>query len=394
MDHFFKKYFITLSFPPLFYYLVAYIFGILAFNSYIFFALSILVSFISFLIILLKSELKSKYLKSFLICLLFLSLGLMRSSITEFAYNYYSSKLISNKPQTYSGIIYDIQKIRSQRFNYALIVKLVCSKYNNLKKINNTNLENKNLEDFEENFCQNNFVKLLALSNIKNITPGKIIEFSTKLVTPKTDIFKLRRENILATGIITNETTKIIELKISIWQKLINFFNNLKYNLSKRISAKMPRTTNDLFNSIFLGTQYKSPNLNKIYRNWNAWGIAHYLARSGLHIVVLLVLWTYVIMLMPISFNKKQIVILSIIIFYYLLSWSTTSFNRAILAALAYIYCKLRQRPIHQVHLLSLICLLILLYNPEELFFLDFQLSFGLTFLLIWYNQLIYKQKI
>ncbi len=63
-------------------------------------------------------------------------------------------------------------------------------------------------------------------------------------------------------------------------------------------------------------------------------------------------------------------------------------YARALYTFILYKICILHKRPSHLVYLLSLVCFFVLLDNPMQLFFLDFQLSFTLTFALAWFNQI------
>ena len=71
---------------------------------------------------------------------------------------------------------------------------------------------------------------------------------------------------------------------------------------------------------------------------------------------------------------------MSLSILYFILSWPSISFIRAFLIFLFTKYCNLHRHPTHFMHILLLTCCIVLLINPLQLFFLDFQLSFFLTF--------------
>jgi competence protein ComEC len=144
-----------------------------------------------------------------------------------------------------------------------------------------------------------------------------------------------------------------------------------------------------LFSTIFLGNKdgvKKRLNNEKIF--FKLWGISHYLARSGLHLVVFLALLELLLRLIPITFVLKQIISLCIAMIYFLLSWSSLSFMRAFLTFIMYKICLLLGLSSNFLHLVILTCFITLLYNPAHLFFLDFQLSFGLTFALAWFNHI------
>lgn len=186
------------------------------------------------------------------------------------------------------------------------------------------------------------------------------------------------------------------------------FINALEYSLVERpaysftrfifykrqstyaaLRAAMSPQTFRLFSLIFLGKRLlnKQPT-ERIKQHFNTWGVTHYLARSGLHMVIFALIWYMILNLLPFHQRYKHIILLFLSIIYYLLSWQSVSFCRAFIQFLLYKTCVLLFTDAHVLHILTITCLAVLLYNPMQLFFLDFQLSFGLTFALAWFNHL------
>ena len=160
---------------------------------------------------------------------------------------------------------------------------------------------------------------------------------------------------------------------------------NLFYVLQNTIGKE----TFPLFSSIFLGA--RTPVKKRMEQNkesFKIWGISHYLARSGLHLVIFALVWHYILNLLPFAYFLKQIFLLLLIMLYAILTWESISFDRALLMYLLYRLCVLNRTPLHYVHLVTLATFLVLLWNPLQLLFLDFQLSFGLTFALAWFNHI------
>lgn len=170
-------------------------------------------------------------------------------------------------------------------------------------------------------------------------------------------------------------------------------FKNLRNKIFISLQSKMSKNTFALFTSIFLGNKNTEVRILSQYKKqFNNWGLAHYLARSGLHLVIIFLAWFFIISLFPISFIIKQIIIFLIIFTYAFLSWSSIPFIRSLITFALYKTCILLNFQINTLHCLNLACLIMLLINPSQLFFLDFQLSFGLTFALIWINSFNLKQ--
>lgn len=168
-----------------------------------------------------------------------------------------------------------------------------------------------------------------------------------------------------------------------------------KEEILRNCKEKLSKQTFSLFSSIFLGN--RSTGKKEMAEPKDAcktWGISHYLARSGLHLVIIIFMWHMLLSCLPISFLAKQILIICCCIMYFLLSWSSISFIRALLTFVFYKICIILKVQAHFFYLLTLVCFLVLLSNPMQLFFLDFQLSFGLTFALLWFNSVQQEKKL
>lgn len=195
----------------------------------------------------------------------------------------------------------------------------------------------------------------------------------------------LLRNNIVATVFcFALEYTLIKRPRFHIARWLHKTKNNLFYTFKKKLS----RSSFELFSSIFLGnktTIKKNSNVKDVFK---LWGLSHYLARSGLHLVILLFALQILLSFFPLAYNAKQLLFAFLGSIYFLLTWQSLSFNRAFLLFALHKLCALTRLQTHFLYLLTLVCLCTLVYNPLHLFFLDFQLSFGLTYALAWLNKI------
>lgn len=194
----------------------------------------------------------------------------------------------------------------------------------------------------------------------------------------------LAKEKIAATMFVDTLQAKIIKRPAFNLNRSIFY---LRKGVFDELHKKINRETFQLFSSIFLGNRTavkKQMDLAK--EPFKSWGVSHYLARSGLHLVIFAVIWHFLLSLIPISYLLKQIFLLILILIYALLSWSSVSFERALLMFIIYKICLLSRTPSHYIHLITLVTFIVLCINPLQLFFLDFQLSFGITFALAWFN--------
>jgi competence protein ComEC len=167
---------------------------------------------------------------------------------------------------------------------------------------------------------------------------------------------------------------------------LRRWIDEIRTTILKGVCSCLDRSTQALYASLFLGNRSaKKDELDKVADEFRAWGISHYLARSGLHMVIFASLWSLLLNMLPLANIVKILLLCIITALYATLSWSSISFIRALSAFVAYKLYSLLRIPAHSIHVFSLVCYFVLLDNPTQLFFLDFQLSFGLTFGIAWF---------
>lgn len=167
------------------------------------------------------------------------------------------------------------------------------------------------------------------------------------------------------------------------------WLNNQRNAILQQNYNNLSPHTFTLFGSIFWGKkELDAQEMDPIKDQFKVWGIMHYLARSGLHVLLFVMLWAWLFALLPLPFFLKQLLMGMVMIGYHLLSWPSISFIRSLAMFLLYKICLIRNLQINVLHLLALTCVSVLLINPHQLFFLDFQLSFGLTFALAWLTSL------
>jgi ComEC/Rec2-related protein len=227
-------------------------------------------------------------------------------------------------------------------------------------------------------------LKITTRQNVSNLLAGDRIQLEKVYLHPsKNESYKryLIKEWLIG-HIITKQPIKLLERpRIS----LQNWFIQQRNRITEKLRGILSPQTFSLFASIFWGKkELNADYMDPIKEQFKTWGIMHYLARSGLHVILFVILWNWLLSFIPISFNLKQILLIFITFFYHIISWPSISFMRSLILFLLYKTCLLLNLQINALHLLSLTTIFVLLINPFQLFFLDFQLSFGLTFALCW----------
>lgn len=282
-------------------------------------------------------------------------------------------KQFSNKVVEITAQVSNFESIQNPRFKYKIILDI------------------KQIKPHQENSEYQSTSSCIALyvRSKENLEVGDTIEMNEltfKDISNQSFKHYLAKEKIVATLFLEKFNFTLLEkplfnLSKSIFYLRESIFNSLKTKMNKESFA--------LFSSIFLGNRSSvKKEMETKKESFKIWGTSHYLARSGLHLVIFVIIWHFILSLLPISYRVKQIFLLFLILLYALLSWSSVSFERALLMVVIYKLCLLTNTPSHYVHLIVLVTFGVLLINPLQLFFLDFQLSFGLTFALAWFNHI------
>jgi competence protein ComEC len=166
----------------------------------------------------------------------------------------------------------------------------------------------------------------------------------------------------------------------------------MRNDVYQAIRTKLSPLTADYFGLIFLGNKQQE-SAHTLRTMFSYWGLSHYLARSGLHIILFIMLWSFFFRIIPLHGSIKRVMLVVICVVYDFLSWSSIPFARAYYAFLLMKGGELLYQQINYLHILSIVCLSILLFNPMQLFFLDFQLTFALTFTLVFLSALFSAHK-
>lgn len=217
--------------------------------------------------------------------------------------------------------------------------------------------------------------------------PGDIVKIGNcKLPAKKKNDFTnyLCKEHVAGTLFLSKDHK--IELINRPTQSITRWLWQKRNAMLEIFCKNSSQSTLELASCIFWGNRTIIKQNPDIKESFKKIGIVHYLARSGLHLIIFMFVWQVLLSLLCISHRKKLCILIVLCCGYYILTWSSVSFIRALAAfALGSIAMLSKQRT-SILYLLCLIAIVLLLYNPIQLLFLDFQLTFGLTFTLIWHN--------
>jgi predicted membrane metal-binding protein len=366
MTHFFVKHFHLIHIPPLFIITLFFIIGIIWHTAFTFFCaiFALLLCISSFAYIKQIGFSKQMVLCSFFTCI---GAFLHQKEIRDYD-NFYN--FVTNKKITITGTVIDKYEVT------------VCN-----KKSTVTSLA---IDLITTESCTQKSNKIMLLYDESNNTScvGDIITFfNIRCKKPTNESFQHYqiKEQIIATLFENNleysiDYHPIWSLRYYIWQQKKRILENVAHALSP--------DTFRFFSSLFLGNRMCiKTELEKTNEQFKIWGISHFLARSGLHLALFVFIWQALFCLIPLSFRLKQLIITLLSCIYFILTWTSAPFTRSFALFLLNKVCFATKIPFHLLHYLTFVCFCFLLYCPLYLFFLDFQLSFALTFALAWFNQ-------
>lgn len=221
----------------------------------------------------------------------------------------------------------------------------------------------------------------ITTTTLKNVCEGDLISFEKKSELPKKEVEEfdlyLAKEGLVGWFYLASWAITLEKKEATFWYSFVLWAKRNMLFLYK----KLPEPTKTLYGTIFLGIEKIAP-FDELKSIFNYWGITHYLARSGLHIALFIMLWKWLFQLCGFSFFMRIFLLVPILCVYIFLTPISLSFLRGIWAFFLFLGAFYLYRPFHVQHMLYLSAFCILLYNPYALFFLDFQLSFSLTYVL------------
>ena len=166
-----------------------------------------------------------------------------------------------------------------------------------------------------------------------------------------------------------------------------------KENIRARLKEEgYTQETRSIISSMLLGDRTEIT--EEINNNYIATGVIHILSISGLHVVMIYVILQFILQPLLLLRNGRNIRILvsliAIWLFAFYVELQPPVFRSALMISIYYL-SELLKRPKNIYHTLSLSAFIILVFQPNYIFDVGFQLSFSAIFFIVWLNP-IYKQ--
>ncbi|MDD5132399.1 MAG: ComEC/Rec2 family competence protein [bacterium] len=152
----------------------------------------------------------------------------------------------------------------------------------------------------------------------------------------------------------------------------------LRENMAGNISYGLPAESSALLRGIMLGE--KTEVSREIKDMFAATGVMHILAVSGLNVGMVAVIFFFVLTVL-FRCKKKQasFILIFILVIFAQVTGSQASVNRAVVMALVGLAAVILERDRDMLNSLCLAALILLVYDPGNLFNVGFQLSFAAT---------------
>jgi hypothetical protein len=282
--------------------------------------------------------------------------GALRMHYTVYVHNKTMSHITSS-PATFQGVVYELEEAHHKQYRYTLRIAIDQEGYP---------------------WQLQCYCKYKPHVRVGDTIELRDVKISTKVKNSFAQF--LLKEGLHATAFVSSKAITLLHRPYFNMQSLLH---DIKYRILKNITRRSSSQTAVLIAAIFFGNRlYVKEDYAPLKKIFCHWGILHFLARSGLHLVIFILLLQLLLRWIPIAFLIKQLLFLILCLIYTALSWHSISFARALWTFVWYKMCHIIGFQVNMVHILVLLSSIFLLYNPMLIFFLDFQLSFAMTFVL------------
>ncbi|MCX5923354.1 MAG: ComEC/Rec2 family competence protein [Candidatus Dependentiae bacterium] len=305
-----------------------------------------------------------------ILCMLFSTGAFLQ--IKQMRNNYNSQSELLHKSLTLQGVICQINNSSLAKEQTTILLHATSATNHELK----------------ESKISKNILIYAPTKRTFRLQEGQTIEISQiKLTKPEVGCeyeSYLIKENIWASAFIASN--KIIiknDAGLPIHKRYFNLFTS---QLSKRATS--------LFSPLFLGRREKNLDTVAMQHNSIYLGIAHHMARSGIHLVTIFGLLMTCLHYLRIRHSYRYFLGTLLSIGYFEITYPSISFVRALFMILFQMFSKMNKFTYSSIHALTTTTLIILMHNPLQILFLDFQLSFGVTYIIIWLFRAKYSKTV
>lgn len=176
------------------------------------------------------------------------------------------------------------------------------------------------------------------------------------------------------------EDFRVVEDKnVGVRWKFLRGLNNTRNRILKTHAKYLKSPNLEILGGIVFGDDAVAPP-DYIKNSFINSGLLHILAASGMNVAFIYTFWFFILRFLGVPFKPRVFSGMFVIILYTLMTGLGASVVRAALMLLFVLAGKIIDRDTHSVSLLSLVAVLMLIYNPAYINDVSFQLSFLVTF--------------
>lgn len=183
---------------------------------------------------------------------------------------------------------------------------------------------------------------------------------------------------------------KILPKNLDFKARFLQGINNYREHILQIHSKYLPSPNLEILGGIVFGDDAVSPD-KEIKQSFVNSGLLHILAASGMNVAFIYTFFYYLLGVFRLGYKLKVSLGIVTILLYLLMTGMGASIVRAATMLIFVLIGKLIDRDAHSISLLSFVALLMLLFNPLSLNDVGFQLSFIVTFGLLFTSPLIPK---
>lgn len=222
---------------------------------------------------------------------------------------------------------------------------------------------------------------------LKNLNIGDKIQLQGKIRRPFSSTNPsqfdyssyLKNFNVFTVIYAKTDNIRIINSPVSFKWKILQGLNNTRNRILNVHSKYLKSPNLEILGGIVFGDDaVATPEYIK--NSFVNSGLLHILAASGMNVAFIFMFWFYILRYLKVPYKPSVISGMLIIILYTFMTGLGPSVIRAVLMLLFVLVGKLIDRDAHSVSLLSLVAVLMLIYNPAYVNDVSFQLSFVVTF--------------
>ncbi|MFQ5452834.1 MAG: ComEC/Rec2 family competence protein [Candidatus Zixiibacteriota bacterium] len=162
---------------------------------------------------------------------------------------------------------------------------------------------------------------------------------------------------------------------------IINIVDNFRNYIRHCFYSNLSATSAALSSGFLIGETRDIP--LEIYHRFRDSGTLHLLAVSGSNVALVILFFILILRPFSISRKKRALILLGVILIFDLLSYGEPSVMRASIMASLVIAAQMIERRYNLNNIIALAAVIILLFEPAQLFDIGFQLSFAIAWGLI-----------